>query len=264
MRRRLEYLLRSAGLSTEEVKIYLLLLKHGHASVPALIALSGMNIMTAYRAVKKLLERELIDATKINRKQSYYSPLPLSSLVSHLEEDQRKMRKLQLALQGLDRFLPFLDTDENSTRNQDDPLEVREGLDAFREEYMKIPNLCTDEFLCMGSMQNYWKAAHMSDESPEELAFRHKRYQKNTFARVFNTHAPEAEAFARRDAKEKRTTRLVDEIPIVKDYLAFTDERVCHFICNEEHQRVIVIRHPELVSLHRKQFEQMWKAGVGA
>jgi hypothetical protein len=112
-------------------------------------------------------------------------------------------------------------------------------------------------------MQNYWKVAGMSDEAPEELAFRHKRFRKNMFCRVFNTHSPESEIFSKRDSKELRTTRLVDEIPVAKDYLGYAKDHVRHFICDEDHPRVIIIRHPELVALYRDQFERMWRTGVG-
>jgi sugar-specific transcriptional regulator TrmB len=262
MRRKLHHLLNEAGLSGEEVRLYLLLLKLGAASVRDLVEQSSVNHMTAYRTVKRLAGRGLIEAKKINRKQSVYSALSLRSLVRHLETDQRKMRRLQLALQGLDRFLPFIDITERAGDNE--PVEVREGLDAFREEYLKLPDLCGDEFLCMGSMQNYWQVAGLSDEAPEELAFRHKRYAHNTYARVFNTLSPESIEFSKRDSRELRTTRLVDAIPVAKDYLGYAKDHVRHFICDKENPRVVIIRHPELVALYRDQFGRMWEAGVGA
>ena len=112
-------------------------------------------------------------------------------------------------------------------------------------------------------MQNYWKVAGMSDEAPEELAFRHKRLGRGTFCRIFNTHSPESETFAKRDSRELRTTRLVDAIPVAKDYLGYTMDHVRHFICDKDHPRVVIIRHPELVELYRDQFERMWNSGVG-
>jgi len=246
--------------------MYIQLLRLKRASMPELITSTGLNVMTAYRTMKRLQERGLVQAFTINQKQSVYAPLSLGALIQTLGAEERSIRRLQLALKDLDRFLSFIGSKEEAEDRTDEqePIVIRQGLDAFREEYLKIPDLCEDEFICMGSMQNYWDVAGMSDEAPEELAFRHKRFSRNMFCRVFNTHSPEAEAFAKRDSRELRTTRLVDSIPVSKDYLGYALDHVRHFICDKDHPRVIIIRHPELVSLYRDQFERMWNAGVGA
>jgi len=254
-----------AGLRDEEVTLYLHLLKLRRASMTELIAESKLNIMTAYRTIKRLTERGLVQSFSINQKQSVYAPLTLKALIHKLDQEQRSLRKVQLALQDLDHLLPYVDLEREAKKDSNNELiELREGVDAFREEYLKIPDLCDDEFLCMGSMQNYWNVAGMSDEAPEELAFRHKRFSRKMFCRVFNTHSPESEGFAKRDRQELRTTRLIDSIPVAKDYLGYTKDHVRHFICDPQHPRVLIIRHPELVALYRDQFERMWNAGVGA
>jgi len=265
MRQRLQSVLRLAGLRDEETAMYLKLLALKRASMAHLIAETGMNVMTAYRTMKRLQERGLVQAFSVNRKQSVYAPLTLDALIQKLGAKERAIRRLQRALQNLDQFLPFMDVAASAQKrgNGFEPVEVREGLDAFREEYLKIPDLCDDEFLHIGSMQNYWKVAEMSDEAPEELSFRHKRFSRNIYCRIFNTHSPESEIFAKRDSKELRTTRLVDAIPITQDYLGYSKNDVRHFICDKENPRVIIIRHPELVALYHDQFERMWKEGVG-
>lgn len=264
MRQRIENALRLAGLREEETKMYVKLLALKRATMAQLIAETGMNVMTAYRTMKRLQERGLVQAFAVNHKQSVFAPLTLRSLISKLDADQRTLRRVQLALQNLDRFLPYADLDRRAEKpGEETPIEVREGLDAFREEYLKIPDLCDEEFLHIGSMQNYWKIAGMSDEAPEEIAFRHKRFRRNIYCRIFNTHSPESVIFAKRDSKELRTSRLVDALPVTKDYLAYSKDDVRYFMCDEENPRVIIMRHPELVALYRDQFERMWKQGVG-
>lgn len=265
MRRRMQELLRLAGLREEEAALYLHLLKLQRASMSELIAASGLNVMTAYRTMKRLQERGLVSALKINRKESVYAPLTLRALIRKLDGEQRKMRRVQMALENLDQFLPYLHLEpETADEETPEPIQIREGLDAFREEYLKLPDCCTDEYLHIGNMANYWKVAGMSDEAPEELAFRQKRLDRGIYCRIFNPHTPEAEIFAKRDSRELRTSRLVDEIPVKKDYLAYADTHVCHFVCDKAHPRVIVIRQPEIVDLYRKQFETLWNQGVGA
>ena len=182
MRRKVQHLLRLAGLREEEATLYMHLLQLKRASMTQLIAESGLNVMTAYRTIKRLQERGLVQAFNVNQKQSVYVPLSLSALIQTLGAEERTIRRLQLALKDLDRFLPFMDVHEqqDDTTDCDEPIQIREGLDAFREEYLKIPDCCTEEFLHIGSMANYWRVAGMSDESPEELAFRSKRIAKGS------------------------------------------------------------------------------------
>ena len=258
MQQRLRELLSRAGLSEDEVRLYILLLKLGQATATELIAQSSMNRMTVYRTLKRLGDRGLLSTVSLNNKQYCYFPLTLHALIAHLEKEQKKMRKLQLALQGLDPLPPYIDAD---ITDKGELIDVREGLDAFREEYLKLPDHCEDEFLCMGSMESYWRAAGMSDESPEEISFRNKRFRKNIYARVFNLPSLEAEIFSKRDSKEIRTTRIVKDLPVQKDYTGFASNYLCHFVCDEENPRVIVIRQPDLFNLHRKQFQSMWERG---
>jgi sugar-specific transcriptional regulator TrmB len=258
MHRRIRDLLQAAGLHEEEVQLYLLLLRKRRATMPTLVAESGLKSMTAYRTVRSLRERGLVQAKQINNKQSVFLPLTLSGLIDVLAKEQRRLRKLQIALQGMDAFLPYIGTKKNE---EEELVEVREGVEAFREEYLRMPDLCEHEYLHLGSMDNYWSIARMSDDTPEEAAFRAKRYRKNIFARVINVDTPVMRDIAKRDSQELRTLRLNNAIPITRDYMAFADDRVVHFICDPDHPRSIVIRHPELIALHRSVFASLWEGG---
>ena len=222
-----------------------------------------MNVMTVYRTLKRLEDRGLLAASPVNRKEKMYKALSLNALVKKLESDERKIRKLQANLRKMTPFLRYLPT-ESEKISDEDPVELREGLDAFREEYLKLPDLCTSEFQCLGSMQNYWRIAGMSDEAPEEIGFRNKRFRSGIFSLTLNTPSPEAEVFAKRDSRELRRTRITAALPIKRDYMAFTDDRVCHFLCDPENPQVIIFRQPELLAMYRRQFRSIWDAGVVA
>ncbi|MDD5055427.1 MAG: helix-turn-helix domain-containing protein [Candidatus Peribacteraceae bacterium] len=260
MFRRLGELLSLAGLSDDETRLYLLLLKSGATSAPQLQAETKMNVMTVYRTLKRLEDRGLLKVSPVNRKERMYKALSLHALVSTLESDERKIRRLQENLKKMTPFLKYLPTEPES--GFDDPVELHEGPDAFREEYFKLPDCCTDEYISFGSMQNYWRVAGLSDFAPEEIAFRQKRLKRHTFATTLNTPSPESELFSKRDSRELRTTRLTANIPLKRDYMGFTDDRVCHFICDTSNPQVIVIRQPELLAMYRQQFRSIWDAGV--
>jgi sugar-specific transcriptional regulator TrmB len=262
MRRRLQDLLRLARLKEDEVVLYLSLLQLKRAGMPALIAKTGMNIMTAYRTIQRLKERGLVQGININKKQEVFAPLTLAALIQTLDREQRALGKLRESLKNLGPLLPYLDLEtQERSDTQDELIELREGIDAFREEYLKIPDHCRDEFLHLGSMQNYWDVAGMGDESPEELAFRAKRYRRGVYSRNINTNSDAIRAVQMRDSKELRTLRITDDIPVKHDYVAFADNYICHFICDKNDPRVVIIRHPELQAFHRKQFTDLWRSG---
>lgn len=261
MRARLQSLLRLAGLREEEAALYIHLLKLRRASMSELISLSGLNVMTAYRTMKRLQERGLVSAFKINLKESIYAPLTLSALSKKLDAEQRKLRKLQLALQDLDPLLPYIDME--ATKDDAEPIEVREGLEAFREEYLKIPEMSEHFFLHIGDMGAYWRVAEMSEDHPLERGFRQRRMARGVGARVLNIPSPEALHFSKLDSREMRITKLTEHLPVTNNYLTFTEHCVCHFLCEKENPRVIVIRNPELVALHHQQFKNLWDASAG-
>jgi sugar-specific transcriptional regulator TrmB len=260
MRRRLKELLRLAELREDEVTLYLLLLKERQASIPKLIEKSGLNTMSAYRSIERLCERGLLKEVPLNDKQSLYEPLSLKHLIAKITAEEKKLKRLELALRNLDCLLPFMDLE--SDEESDELVEVREGRDAFREEYLKFPDCCNEEYLHIGNMHNYWNAANMTYECAEERAFINKRINRNIHCRIINTASKNAEEFQHNDSREKRVTRLSERIPIKDNYLGIAQTHAAHFICDAENPRVIVIKQPELLGMYKGQFEAMWKAGV--
>ncbi|MFA5750561.1 MAG: helix-turn-helix domain-containing protein, partial [Candidatus Shapirobacteria bacterium] len=88
MRQKIEHTLRLAGLREEEVTMYLHLLILKRASMAELIAETGLNVMTAYRTMKRLQERGLVQSFDINQKQSVYAPLSLGALIQTLGAEE--------------------------------------------------------------------------------------------------------------------------------------------------------------------------------
>lgn len=263
MFRRLSELLRTAGLSDDETRLYLLLLKSGATSAPQLQAETKMNVMTVYRTLKRLEDRGLLAVSPVNRKERMHKALSLNALVRKLESDERKIRRLQENLKKMKPLLKYLPV-ESEKSSDADPVELRDGLDAFREEYLKLPHRCREEYLHLGSMQNYWNVAGFGDQSAEEMSFRTARYRKNIFARVINTLSQEMVAIQQRDSRELRMLKLSPHLPVERDYVGYADDYCCHFICDAADPKVIVIRQPELLDLYRRQFRSIWDAGVVA
>lgn len=255
MRKKLTQLLRMVNIREEEIKLYLLLLKLQRATIPELILKSNSSSITVYRIMKRLVEKGLVDMKPVNNKQYLYQALSLQTLINKIHKQQRQMSRLAYALQGLDPLLPFIDIDEN---NQDESIEVKEGSEACREEYLKMPSECKDEYLHIGNMHNLWKVADLTYDCPEERNFIHQRLAKGIYCRIFNTASKEAEEFLKRDSQEKRTTRLKEKLPVTDNYLGIAENHSVLFICDSANPKAIVVRQPELIQLQKSQFQIMW------
>lgn len=251
MSRKLSTLLAAAGLNEKEILLYKLLRKYEQLTIPELVYRSKLPNIAVYRTLQDLEERGLITSLPINKKQKVYAPNPLSSLCSYVASEQRRLRKLELALQDFDASIKILD-------DADEGVQVYEGKDAFREQFMQLPSLCTDEYLHIGSVDGLWEGTGYTYESPEIRSFVHNRMRKNIFAREFTLHSEEAEKIQQNDSREKRTTVLKQSLPVMDNMLVITDEQVSHFVCDPEDLRVIVMTDPSLVQMHRGHFEMMW------
>lgn len=255
MIKKLTYLLANADLKPEEIKIYLLLLKSQKATITELVDKSKLNTMMVYRTIKKLHERGLIEPDSLNNKQKIYKPLSLQSLIKKLNVEQKKLYRLEQSLKGLDSFLPYIDMEDE---NSEELIEVKEGIDAFREEYLKMPELCSHEYMHIGSMENYWKVAEMSDDCPEERGFRRKRMNRGIYARVIDVRSKGIEEIQKRDSLEMRTMKMREDLPIMNNYLAMGENHSTLFICDAENPRAIVMKQKELLEMQKLQFKSLW------
>lgn len=257
MRSKLQSLLRMAHLSEEEVQVYLWLLKLRHCSIPELRAKTHLPNITVYRAVQRLLSQELIESVPVNRKQCLYKPLTLKRLIRRVSAEQLQLRRLELELKNLDAYLPYIDLEQEE---ETEDITVRLGKEAFKEEYLKFPEVLEDEYLHIGNLSNLWKTLGFTYESPEERGFIRRRCARNLFARVLDVPTENSLKVQANDSKEKRTLVFKDQIPIKDDFLLIGEKQVGHFICNPDAPRVIIMKNPALLSLHHDYFEKLWKA----
>lgn len=246
-------LLRLNELSEAEISVYMALLKARMATIPQLREATGLPNITVYRTMKMLEERTLVDAVTLNRKQKCYKPLTLDALVKKVASAQRRLRKLELELRKLDPLLPYLDE-----HRADDDVIVRSGLEAFREEYVKMPNVFQRNYLHIGNCPRFWETGRLNYDAAEERYFINRRLERKIHGSVLDTYSATTEMIQKRDSLENRTLKIVDKLPIEKDLLMIAETQATHFVCDPENPRVIVLKNPELVKLYQDQFARLW------
>lgn len=258
MKQQILSVLAKTDLREDEIQVYLAALKLQQASLRELCTATGISHTTTYRTINRLIERGLLQKVPINNKQSIFKALPLSNLIISLESEQRRLRKLELALKNLDHLLPYLDSEDSEVSSDD--IQILTGHDAFCEEYLKLPELKADEFLAIGSSDNFWQAAEASIDSPLERSFVSRRLKHNVYSRSMMVATDDAEKIASNDSREKRTTKLKQSLPVMSNMLMMSGDQVSHFICDTENPHVITIRHPELVAMQKQYFETLWNS----
>lgn len=254
MRRKLTSLLKTADLKDEEIKIYLLLLKLKKTTAAEISELSGIHFVNVYRALKKLKEKGLIKSSPINSKQSEYSPLSLQNLISQIKNEKQKLSKLEEGLKNIDPLLSYLNIDEEI----DEPIEIKSGIDAMKEEYLKLTDLCEEEMLPMGNVDNFLMLSGYSVDCPEERNFIQQRLKRGIYVRMMNPINEIGEILRARDSFEKRTMKLTEKQPITDNFLVITDSQSTLFVCDEDDPKAVVIKEPELIKMQRDQFHQYW------
>ena len=124
-------ILEKLGLSPNEVKVYLVLLRLGSASATEIAKGSGVHRVNVYDALERLMEKGLVSAVvKINKK--YYEAADPDRIVDMLKEKERGIEEVR-------QILPELKMDYKMASKRQDVhnFKGREGLKTFFEDILK-------------------------------------------------------------------------------------------------------------------------------
>src|SRR3989338_6207256 len=137
-------ILEKLGLSPNEVKVYLVLLRLGSASATEIAKGSGVHRVNVYDALERLMEKGLVSAVvKINKK--YYEAADPDRIVDMLKEKERGIEEVR-------QILPELKMDYKMASKRQDVhnFKGREGLKTFFEDILKTLKK-GEEILSFGS-----------------------------------------------------------------------------------------------------------------
>lgn len=255
MLQRIKDLLRLQDLSEHEIAVYVALLKLRKATMPQIREKCGLPNISVYRALRQLEDRDLVESHMMNGKQSAYCPLSLEKLIRKIGFAQRKLRRIELELRNLDSLLPYMEESEGDDQPE---IDIRLGLDAFREEYLKVPETFDEEYFQFGNAAKFWESAKLDYDAPEERTFIRHRLASNLYLRALDIPSHVTERIQNNDSHEKRTMRLTSSLPVMNDLTMIGKKQITHFVNDKENPRVLIIRNPELVAAKRQQFETLW------
>ncbi len=129
-------ILKQAGLSAQEIEVYLALVKFGSIPVSKISSLSGLHRSNLYDTLEKLQLKGLT-AHVIKNGVKYYQATPPSRLISYFEERLENIRNIIPELEGLSK-LP----------KEGSSVELYTGKEGIKSIFKHIIELGSDYCVC--------------------------------------------------------------------------------------------------------------------
>lgn len=132
----IENILKQLGLNTNEIEVYLTVLRNGKISTAKVAALTKITRTTVYSIAKKLIALRLI-AEDLGGARSYLVALPAEQLAQITTEEQQKLdEKKKIVSQAIKELKPFM-----STANYSIPkIRFIEEKDIEKHLYEMLPH----------------------------------------------------------------------------------------------------------------------------
>ncbi|MBI1812959.1 hypothetical protein HYR82_04245 [Candidatus Peregrinibacteria bacterium] len=245
----IEAYLQEAGFSLTEMLIIRRLFEQDGLTIRELAAKTGKSTGILDQAVKKLLRKNIITREWMND-TNRYALAPLDAIVKWMQEDMRlKKEMLQRKHQNFETFIRTLQLDR--TRPE---MEFYDGESGIEKAYRRL--------LGEGKEMLQFVPVLTTAEDDPLRAFRveyfRERRRLGVFSRILAHDTALGRRYRSRDPFEYRQTILVpkEEFPFTFEKIIAGDIVACF---NFSEKRACLIRYPELASVERSLFEQVWR-----
>ncbi|MDB4978970.1 MAG: multi-sensor signal transduction histidine kinase [Candidatus Peribacteria bacterium] len=237
-----------AGFTPTELLIVRRLMEDDALTLRQIAAKTGKSTGVLDQAMKKLLRKKIVSKEGINDSVKYILA-SLNAIVKWMEEDTHHKRSSMLRRhQDFEAFISSLKVDKMRP-----DMQYFEGVAGIEQAYTKLLGK-GDEWL------QYVPLTCCPEEDPmKDFRVQHFRDRKkaNTFCRIIAHNTSLGRRFQARDMFEYRKTVLIPE-----EQYPFTFEKIIvgnTIACiNHEEKRACFIEYPELASMERLLFENMW------
>jgi sugar-specific transcriptional regulator TrmB len=229
--------LKELGLTDNEIKIYLTLLKHGILNPTKLAEKTGLHRSYIYDTLERLLERGVINTILVDKKKNYQAV------------DPKALREIfELKLKKLDSILPQLSGLFNSTKD-DTRVELHKGKRVYRTLIKDlVANIKKNDIIYLMGI----------DETMMDTV--EPIYLKQYFNIIKSKNVKEKIIISK--GKKKSRQKHLEYKEINPKYLDETTivihrNKVYIFVWGTPYH-LITIESPKVANTYRKQFELMW------
>ncbi|MEI7511679.1 MAG: helix-turn-helix domain-containing protein [Candidatus Peregrinibacteria bacterium] len=240
--------LQGVGLSEKESTVYLATLEKGIAPASSIAEEAGMNRITAYGVLQKLLEDGLVSVSEKAGVQQF-SALPPEQFLLTIQKrtkDFSEIVPMLKSMAGLQELRPR--------------VRFFEGLEGAKKGYAETLS-ATTEILSIANSQNI--RLHWPEYDREYVA---KRAEKKIFLRGLAPKDREGKKVHQEDEQYYREIRLLsrDLFPTekVENEINIFDEKVL-IVSFEPHIFAIIIESSAVAQTQKQIFEILWKVSGG-
>jgi HTH-type transcriptional regulator, sugar sensing transcriptional regulator len=242
-----ETILEESGLSKNEVKVYLTLLKHGKATSYVLISETGIQVSALYYCLNNLIKKGLVSYSMTANKKHFQAASP-EQLVQLADNRKKQLESILPELKSLQK--------ESQERIQ---TNVYDGYKGFKGIYDRLLRV-----MKKGQTYYVFGARQLGDKSNETLNLMLTNFHKQRERQgikvkiVFNK---DVEKEVKKVVKEfKHMNYRFSDIKS-NSFVLIYDGRIVNFLYT---QRLIAIEtvSTEIYDSYRKFFDEIWKSAA--
>lgn len=236
--------LESLGLSKNESKIYLFLLKHGESTSGPIIKETGIVNSRVYESLNSLLKKGLVSYT-VQRSGKYFRAAEPARLVDEAEERMKKIESL----------LPQLE-DMRGEEKRETKTAVYEGFDGFKTAFKKIIDDCprNGTINIMGFSEQEFASESLRVFISNMNLKSEKKKQK---LRILMDKAAKESLGKDREKEKYSEIRYMPEGYLSPAAMDIFEDYVYIFLW-EEKPFVFMIRNKRIAESFKKYFEFLW------
>lgn len=241
-------ILEKLGLSANEAKIYELLLLRGESKASDLVPESGLGRGNVYNLLTSLVSTGL--ATVTAGKQQRYRASEPTKLVKLLQAKRVETDRLEAEFK---QELPKLTSTFNLTTG-------RPAIQVF-EGYEGVEEVLFDSLTAADGIMTYLDLSALTGEFAEiNKRYLRRRIAKQVPKRIIVADLPETRAFFSQQNTPYTQVAFAKDFPTgFKTAMEIYGNKVTYMTMSAERQISLMIEDPYIASMHRAQFDYLWK-----
>ncbi len=246
----IEAYLTDAGFSATEILVLKKLLEGEALTLRELAAKTGKSTGVLDLAVKKLLQRRIINREMVNDSPKVLLK-SLNAVVQWMQDDtEQQLKAIKSRAQDFESFINSLERESKRPE-----MEHFEGEEGIKKAYLKLLELNVKEFLHERPVTTKEEEDPLREFRVQYFRARHKR---GVFSRVLAPEHSLGRRFQSRDPFEYRETQLVPDavFPITFEKIIAGETVACF---NHAEQRACILKYSELALSERTVFELLWR-----
>ena len=243
----LESKLQFLGLTAEETKIYLTLLKYGTLSVAAISRLTNIGRVNCYHYIDKLLAKGIITQSQRSKIKQFTAENPRIFI-------NKEKEKLNVATDLIPELLAI-----SSSSGEKPKIQIFEGWNGIKNIFHKMVETESREIV---SFSNFDKLAELlPDFLPEHFQ---QRLEKGIKTRFISPWTPTAEKFRGNFFPQDFNHKLLEIFLISQDEFHFDSEItifagfVAIINLNQKNPVGVIIENPEIFRTQKTIFDLAW------